>query len=319
MTTEPANTGASTGASSTPVNPTSPTTPISPLNLSAQLHYSGAGNPPSALPDSAISNAFPGLEFDFRNIWRRLLVGIELHESDNYVVDAQEPFLPLKGRRLLSVAGQPVVTELFGPQRPGADPVRLTTADNPAGVTMLEWSNSLAEVLAGHQGSEVECRFTGGPAERPARDPAEDSAAHPGSSDEQPYVANLRVRPLFAQSQGQRLAVLDEAVAGPGDLTRGLCSPWQNDYRECACYYWAASRPDYVNVEEDDQGTSVGNHWFALDREPKEYVLDDRQDSRLVSYSDLFQRWQSVLRFIVAGNDAPEHRQTAAQQPEEPS
>ena len=39
---------------------------ISPRNLTAQLYHRAAGNPPSTLPDSAISNCFLGLEFDFR-------------------------------------------------------------------------------------------------------------------------------------------------------------------------------------------------------------------------------------------------------------
>src|SRR5262249_9636119 len=44
----------------------------------AQLAYRGRGNPPMSHPMSAISNCFPGLEFDFRNIWRRIFVGIVL-------------------------------------------------------------------------------------------------------------------------------------------------------------------------------------------------------------------------------------------------
>ena len=50
---------------------------IEPRNLSAQLSYRGRGNPPVSHPSSAISNCFPGLEFDFRAIWRRIFVGIE--------------------------------------------------------------------------------------------------------------------------------------------------------------------------------------------------------------------------------------------------
>lgn len=274
---------------------------IDPMNLTAQLHHSAAGNPPSTLPESAISNAFPGLEFDIRNIWRRLLVGIELHESDNYVVDADADHARLKGRRLLAVAGHDVIGDLVGPTRPGAQDGRLTSVDNPDGVTMLEWSNSLADVLAEHVGKHVTCLFTSGPAPKPVGKPAR-------LPDPQVEEVELEVRPLFAHSTATgRLAVIAEDMARPGDLTRGLCSPWQNDYRECACYYWAASRPDYVNVEDTGLGTSTGNHWFAVDREPREYVLDDRTDSRLVSYDDLFQDWQGRLRFVVGGDDAPEH------------
>lgn len=275
---------------------------IDPMNLTAQLHYNAAGNPPSTLPESAISNAYPGLEFDIRNIWRRLLVGIELHESDNYVVDADQEHERLVGRRLLTVGDHDVIGDLDGPTRPGSGSSRLTSADNPDGVTMLEWSNSLADVLADHVGRTVPCLFTSGPAPKPVGKPSE-------LPDPRFEVVQLEVRALFETSgaTGGRLPVIAEEMAGPGDLTRGLCSPWQNDYRECACYYWAASRPDYVNVEDTAAGTTTGNHWFAKDREPREYVLDNRFDSRLVSYDELFQDWQGRLRFIVGGNDVPDH------------
>src|SRR5262249_26355544 len=32
----------------------------------------------------------------------------------------------------------------------------------------------------------------------------------------------------------------------PGELMQGLCSPWQHDFRDCACFYWAANHPDIV-------------------------------------------------------------------------
>ena len=55
---------------------------------------------------------------------------------------------------------------------------------------------------------------------------------------------NLRLRKLFELSpDGDVVPLITPDVAEPGQLTQSLCSPWQNDYRECACYYWAASRP----------------------------------------------------------------------------
>ncbi len=48
---------------------------IDPANRTAQLQYRAAGNPPSTQPHSAISNCYPGLEFDFRNVWRRMFEG----------------------------------------------------------------------------------------------------------------------------------------------------------------------------------------------------------------------------------------------------
>ena len=64
---------------------------IEPKNLTAQLHYRGIGNPPTSHPSSAISNSFPGLEADFRNIWIHFFEGIILHEASNLVVGIEDP------------------------------------------------------------------------------------------------------------------------------------------------------------------------------------------------------------------------------------
>jgi hypothetical protein len=72
-------------------------TKIQPQNLTAQLHYRGRGNPPNTQPVSAISNCFPGLEMDFRAIWRRMFVGIVIVENNNYVLEAEDPRLAGSG------------------------------------------------------------------------------------------------------------------------------------------------------------------------------------------------------------------------------
>ena len=48
---------------------------IIPKNLMAQMNFEARGNPPNTRPLSAISNCYPGLEFDFRNIWKHFFVG----------------------------------------------------------------------------------------------------------------------------------------------------------------------------------------------------------------------------------------------------
>jgi hypothetical protein len=276
---------------------------IDPANLTAQLHYRAAGNPPSTLADSAISNAFPGLEFDFRNVWRRLFEGIEMHEADNFVLDGDGDLKRLVGRRLLLVEDVPTVVRLVGPTLPSGGDGPLTSTGNPDGVWTMEWSNSMASIVREQVGREVTCWFTKGESKLPAGIPTVDG--DPAKVDYSKLEGvKLVVRPLFGTSDGDRpLAVIDESRVQPGELTQSLCSPWQNDYRECACYYWAAARPDYVNVEVDDKGTSVGNMWMAKRREPRVYVPDNRTDSRLWSYDDLFQDWQGRLKFIVGGED----------------
>jgi hypothetical protein len=109
---------------------------------------------------------------------------------------------------------------------------------------------------------------------------------------------DLLVRPFFEHET----AVISEALAKAGELTQGLCSPWQNDYRECSCYYWASARPDFVNVEVGPDGLSKGDNWFQRDRTGS-YVPDDYADMRLVMYDELFSDWEQRLQFQIGGKD----------------
>ena len=53
---------------------------------SAQISYEAKGNPISSRPVTSVANCCPGLEVDFRAVWRRLFKGIELREYDNLVI-----------------------------------------------------------------------------------------------------------------------------------------------------------------------------------------------------------------------------------------
>lgn len=267
---------------------------LKPSNLAAQLHYRGEGNPASVLPSSAISNCFPGLEFDFRNLWRRTFEGIVLLESNNYVVDTEEAFADLKGRRLLCVAGKPTMVVTTGPQSPGGNSLTLNTGGNPNAVSFMEWSNSLAAIIYNNQGQTVRCLFS---EERPAVDEILFDPKHPEKT--KTIAVDLKIRHFFDGNS----AALAEDLLQPGELTQGLCAPWQNDYRECACYYWAASRPDYVNVEAGPDGASHGDNWMAKKRSGQ-YVPDNREDTRLWSYDELFENWAKELKFIIRGRNA---------------
>jgi hypothetical protein len=266
-------------------------------NLSAQLQYRASGNPPSTLPHTAISNAFPGLEMDFRNIWKRILVGIELHESSNFVVavDKDAPAAAKKladDYRLMKIEGVELMVDVMGPAYPGGDNVSLpdTTFGDPK--MPLEWSNALASIVHKFSGKSVSCTFES------------------LKNSKKTVEIKLKVRKFFDETdiggEKTKLAVIARDIAPPGQLTQSLCSPWQNDYRECACFYWAATRPDYVNVEARPDGTSTGNNWMQKDRTPDTpnvYLVDDWMDINLVNYTDLFRHWEESLRFIIGGKD----------------
>jgi len=279
---------------------------LKPRNLSAQLRYAAAGNPVCSRPEAAVANCCPGLEMDFRAVWRRMFEGIVLREYDNLVMEVDPDLRDarkrrLKGRRLLRVRvpgtgrSSLMTAPIVGPAASDPDgEVRLTTQFNPYGLASLEWSNALAHVLYESQGKTVICDFS--------KDSGNDGDfLQPLIEKPKNYQSvRFRVRNFFEADT----AVISQALAEAGELTQGLCSPWQNDYRECSCYYWAAARPDYVNVETAGNGLSTGDNWMQKER-TGDYVPDDYRDSRLVMYDDLFQDWERWLRFQIGGRDAP--------------
>ena len=245
-----------------------------PQNLTAQFTYRARGNPPSTLPDSAVANCFPGLEFDLRNLWRKLIDGIELHEAgaggEHWVVGvtpgsaAEGTVAPFD--HLISLDGVSVLQQIA-----------------PNATHSLEFSNAFASVVGkAASGQPVRCRF-----ER--RDSGQTST----------FEIDLLLVPPFESG------TINPALADPGEMTQSLCSPWQADYRECGCFYWAASRPDYVNVDESE-GVATGHSWMQTDRSPgADYVPDTLGDGPgEVQYRDLYRRWEQVLRFVIGGRDA---------------
>lgn len=276
--------------------PVSYGSPLKAANLTAQLHYRGTGNPIAVLPRTAISNCFPGLEFDFRNLWRRAFNGIVLIENNNYVLEAPDPkFQHLVGHRLVAIERKATMVQTFGPVFPDGPNVPLKTDANPNGVSFMEWSNSMADVLQ-KQGQEVICHFT---AEKSMEEVVVDLKK---LDDKEKYIAvPLVVNKIFDGNS----AAFSDTILQPGELTQGLCAPWQNDYRECSCYYWAASRPDFVNIVPDENGLSTGDLWMSKKRTGS-YIPDDWENSRLISYQDLFENWQGELNFIIEGKDAIE-------------
>src|SRR5262249_6894687 len=193
-----------------------------------------------------------------------------------YIVDIEDArYDDLKHHRLLKVDGRNIMTLISGPYIPGPDPNinTLMSSQSPHGTLAMEWSNALTFVMR-RQGHAVKCHFT--------MEPSDKMPDVPKDSTELLEV-DLVVRKMF---DGESVAPAEDLLH-PGELTQGLCSPWQHDYRECACYYWPASRPDYVNVEPTADGTSKGDNWLSKER-GHGYVLDNRRDSRLVTYDGLF-------------------------------
>ena len=142
--------------------------------------------------------------------------------------------------------------------------------------------------------------------------PAAPFTAAPSDVERRPdwpdtQTVELELRPLFEAGA----PVIARDLVAPGDLTQSLCSPWQNDYRECACYYWASSRPDFVDIEAGPDGLATGFNWMdrrldaAAPVAERTYLPDPRPstptDPVWITYDELFQRWQELLQVIVGG------------------
>lgn len=280
-----------------PAEPSRPAA-LTPVNRTAQIHYVSAGTPFNASPATAIGNCCPGLELDFRAVWRRILTGVTLREYDNLVTEGVVTDVvgdehDLRGHRILAIGGKATMATAVGPSpADAAAGVVLSTAENPSATFTPEWSNQLAHLLADSQGTDVECVFTATPV-------WEDLVAWDPGDDGSTIRARLAVRHFFDGDT----AFISRDLAQPGELTQGLCSPWQNDFRECSCYYWASARPDFVNVETTADGRSAGDNWLQKERTGT-YVPDDYVDDRLVLYDDLMGDWQRWSRFQVRGRDA---------------
>jgi hypothetical protein len=250
---------------------------INPKNLTAQFAFRAAGNPPSTLPHEAISNFFPGLEFDLRSLWKHIFEGIELHEAG--LVDEGHRVMAVApagladtagvraGDRLRSVDGRAVDTQVVTDAGPGQDR------------NAMEFFNAFAE-LTQKPGQTASCVFESASGAR--------------------LTVDLRVRPIFDG------AAFARELLEAGAMTQGLCSPWQADYRECGCYYWAASRPDFINVQIDvATGVATGQNWMQKNRAPgAPYTPDQPGNPAQFSYDDLYTKWQQVLKFVVGGKDS---------------
>jgi hypothetical protein len=273
---------------------------IDPKNVSAQLKYKARGNPPGAHPESAVGNFFPGLEFNFLSAWRRIFIGIELNESSTDVMGI-DPNAPAEVRELLGFqlvgldaivedgkvsGGIPILANVIGP-----------SIDDPSNVTILntiylEWGNALAALHheKGGTGQTVKCTFQ-----------------HPDTQEIRELP--LQVRKLFEPET----ALIARSAVQPGELTQSLCSPWQTDFVGCACYYWAANRPDYINVWDKRDGSEGGGHnWLNDSRDMKfdpeagelkpTYTL---ASDKTLKHEDIMrsEAWEKKLRFVIEGKD----------------
>jgi dsDNA-binding SOS-regulon protein len=242
---------------------------IYPRNLTARAHYLISGNPAITRPEDAVANCFPGLELDVRNLDRRFFPGLVF----DFVTPATFPDENMNyGAKLSYVAAledpelqydAPEIQDLLNQQ--GIDPEIAhklyddLTGDIGSELSDVSDGNWYLEAIEQY-GKKLSMRDGSGPLDGLAvwrivrgLEPA-------------PVTINLRWRidPRKRHRRSKRNKHTDKELVGwrrlytnpatgviseafqPGELMQGLCSPWQHDFRDCACHYWASNHPDVV-------------------------------------------------------------------------
>ncbi len=232
--------------------PKRPVNRIFPGNLTAKAAYNVTGNPPSTRPESGVSNCFPGLEYDHRNLDRRFFPGLVIAFAS-----AGDPSTAIRqGARVIEVdTGDPGLR----PTDPSAQalvPALRQALNDLSGrlddatlwfVSTIE-QDGVTIALVDDQKAPLDGSIIWrlvrslrpGPVtivvEQRSQSPAPADGATAGTIE----LAGWRRRYTDATT-----GVIDMSFQ-PGELTQSLCSPWMHDFRDCSCTYWASNHPDIV-------------------------------------------------------------------------
>jgi Ferritin-like len=236
---------------------------ITPRNLTARAAHRVVGNPATSRPEDAVANCFPGLELDVRNLDRRFFPGLvfDYVARDDIYADYDQP--DRYGARLAFIdlvndpdvqGSSPLAVNLMN-QLQGNAGTLLATGD-----WYIEW------IEQGERRISMSSKTSDG-RENPldglyvwriirGLEPLQRSI----DDSEHPVTLRLRCRSTGRESQsvelkGWRRRFTDPETGvislayQPGELLQSLCSPWQHDFRDCGCHYWAANHPDVVTGE----------------------------------------------------------------------
>nr|QEO74234.1 hypothetical protein [uncultured bacterium] len=260
--------------------------PLRPINLAARLSHRAVGNPEAASLASGVANCYPGLEFDHRNLDRRFLPGLVVEFDDS---GSSEAFgavvveVDLDDPLLANSEHESLVRELTA-----------LKADMEARPESLWWIVELA------QGEAVTARELHREAMRAWR-AVRSLAPGPVRVVLQQFQDGRPLPPLRVL-EGRRRPYLDEAGTidvgfQAGELTQSLCSPWQHDFRDCGCHYWASNHPDIALVADapSDPPRGVGLKNWLRARHP-----DDAP--REMGHYELNQRFQD-LPVVLGGRE----------------
>jgi Ferritin-like len=221
---------------------------IFPRNLTARASYQAAGNPAVTRLEDVVANCYPGLELDVRNFERRFFPGLifEFVARDDNTASYTEPNRYGAWLRYVDYLLDPELqSEAPEAKRLLVDLMVNAGALGAHGDWYLEWVEQGGKRLSMrlHNPDNADYPLDGLYVWRLLRGLA------PGA---------LKIG-LKRRAGGDEIVFegwrrhFTDPVTGvingayqPGELLQSLCSPWQHDFRDCACMYWASNHPDAV-------------------------------------------------------------------------
>jgi hypothetical protein len=279
------------------------------------------GNPASARLSDAVGNCFPGLELDVRNLDGRFFPGLLFR-----IVAA--PVAPLPGTtpneggaRLVYVdwAGDPMLPERSPEPWVQALLAQLQGSVGNAlsqGRWYLQWLEQGGKRISCLQpdGQPWDGKWVWRFIRSLLPDlPLTIGLVNRDAPVPQPEITLSGYRRRYTTPDG-----VISPVYEPGELTQSLCNPWQHDFRDCACYYWASNHPDVVlgesarNVDGEpvDSTTALTYlDWLRRDRTPAgEVAVPDTRAAARPDQIDHFEinwRWQE-LSYVIGGREIGE-------------
>jgi ferritin-like protein len=295
------------------------TNKILPRNLTARAAYNVPGNPPSTRTESGVSNCYPGLEYDHRNLDRRFFPGLvfEFVSQD----DASAPEAARQGALLRAVdpsdpglvapAGLDDVARVLGQQLAGGDGRALSA-------TGARWYlSSITQTQATLRlDDEDGVPLDGLTVWRLVRSLRPGPVTLHLERRDPPGAPAITLGGWRRRYTDQDTGVLSPAYA-PGELTQSLCSPWMHDFRDCGCTYWASNHPDIVLAEValDEAPLPAGSpdaairgdlqiDWLRADRDgaAASAVGSRGEDATQMSHFEINRRWQD-LAIVLEGRE----------------
>jgi Ferritin-like len=290
-----------------------------PRNLTARWELV-RGNPVNARPESGVDNAHPGIEFDSRALNRVFFPGLVFdfyYKVGARVVDVKPDLFELPGGLtqddietqqlflwyIVTFPQQqpalPQFTELYG--RDGYEVIRTVTTLDPGRLTIVIGPKP------GNAGLPKVEDLVG-----ILKETGEAAAAEPRRNI---VLRNAERAVQLAVLFGHRETYLNEDgvirtdLIKPGELTQTLCSPWQWDFAECGCFYWAGSKPDIVTAR--DQTEQISNFQRVNRDRPIEAGNSQSKLENWVNIQltppQMIRQWET-LPFVVAERETDSHQ-----------